>query len=240
MSERERFKYNTVRAVERALDILEFMTGGNYLSLAQISGAVKLHKSTVFHSLTTLMVRGYVEQERESGNYRLSTKLYKLGRKTLEQRNLRSEADPYLRNLRETIQEKVFLVAVHGQEVTSLGEENPGIITNAEELDIYQIVLAGVNRLRYLLEKPQDDPNQVTKIVLTQGFYIDDGGDTDGFRTVMAPIRNHLGLIMAILCVVGRNNQLPMARIMELGKLLKQISSEISGNLGFEGTEWRI
>lgn len=228
--EQERYKYNTVRSVERTLDIFEFMSEGEFYSLSQISKGVKLHKSTAFNLLTTLIVRGYVENN-QLGEYRLTTKTYRLGRHSLEFRDLWTEAQPIIRQLKQRVSQKVFLVRLEGISTVFEGEDDKGIVTSVEDLDLKKVILGGIQRLRNLLEDPED--GQTGNIVLAQGFYIDDGGEADGYRIVLAPIRNHLGILKAVICIAGVENEMPMDRILETGRILKEISGQISNYLGF-------
>lgn len=68
----------TVRAVERALDILMCFTKDSDLGLSEIAGAIGLHKSTVHRLLTTLEERGFVIRNPATDKYRLGLKIWEL------------------------------------------------------------------------------------------------------------------------------------------------------------------
>ena len=65
---------NTVQSVERTLDLLEALAETGEVGIAQLSGQVGLHASTVHRLLSTLIARGYVRQNPESGRYLLGLK----------------------------------------------------------------------------------------------------------------------------------------------------------------------
>ena len=68
-----------IQSVSRALDILEAFTASEgELGVTELSRRLKLHKNNVFRLLATLETRGYVEQDRESGNYRLGMKTFEV------------------------------------------------------------------------------------------------------------------------------------------------------------------
>ena len=61
-----------VQSVDRTLTILEVLSDYNDgLSITEISSLVNLHKSTVHRLLSTLIYKGYVEQEIETSRYKI-------------------------------------------------------------------------------------------------------------------------------------------------------------------------
>jgi IclR family acetate operon transcriptional repressor len=78
-------------------------------SLKDIAARVGLIKSSVFRILFTLKEIGYVEQVSESGRYRLTFKTRGLARRSIEQLTMCKLARPHLVNLRDRLQESVWL-----------------------------------------------------------------------------------------------------------------------------------
>ncbi|MEK5024450.1 MULTISPECIES: IclR family transcriptional regulator [unclassified Paenibacillus] len=69
----------TVRAVERALDILLCFTKENDdLSLTEIAAKIGLHKSTVHRLLTTLEEKGFLMRNESTEKYRLGMRIWEL------------------------------------------------------------------------------------------------------------------------------------------------------------------
>ena len=65
----------TVQVLERALDILEVLTGSpSGRGISEISGITRLPLSTVHRLLKVLKKRGYVSQDPESRKYLLQGK----------------------------------------------------------------------------------------------------------------------------------------------------------------------
>lgn len=73
MSERK-----TVRAVERALDILLCFLQRSSLSLTEIAELTQLNKSTVYRLLTTLEEKGFLIRDPETEKYRLGFRIWEL------------------------------------------------------------------------------------------------------------------------------------------------------------------
>jgi IclR family KDG regulon transcriptional repressor len=68
----------TVRAAERALDILLCFTSATELSLTEISKRTLLNKSTVHRLLTSLEIKGFLIRDPETDKYRLGFRLWEL------------------------------------------------------------------------------------------------------------------------------------------------------------------
>lgn len=68
----------TVRAVERALDILLCFTTRSDLGLTEIASQIGLHKSTVHRLMATLEDRGFVIRDAATEKYRLGIRIWEL------------------------------------------------------------------------------------------------------------------------------------------------------------------
>jgi IclR family transcriptional regulator, KDG regulon repressor len=89
-----------IQSVSHALDILEsFTKTDDELGVTELSKRLGLHKNNVFRLLATLEHRGYIEQNRETDNYRLGPKTLQLGSIFIEQRECRRQARPILEDL---------------------------------------------------------------------------------------------------------------------------------------------
>jgi len=106
----------TVRAVERALDILLCFTDSTDLSLTEISQRVRLHKSTVHRLLASLEGKGFVLRDPMSEKYRLGFRIWELSA------NLTRSDDPALillpemERLRDQLGETISLYVRDGLE----------------------------------------------------------------------------------------------------------------------------
>ena len=89
----------TVQSVERTLDILEALAEMGEVGIAQLSSSIGLHASTVHRLLATLISRGYVRQNTDSGRYLLGLKPLDVARAVKDHLDMRMEALPVLRHL---------------------------------------------------------------------------------------------------------------------------------------------
>lgn len=112
---------NTVQSVERVFDILELLSHEpKGLNLTKIGTSLDLHKSTVHRLLSVLRKRGYIEKEEESGHYRLGPGFVELASLFLNSIELKTEAEPHLRQLSQVTGQTVFLAMLQGTEVVYL------------------------------------------------------------------------------------------------------------------------
>lgn len=82
-----------IQSIERAAAILRLLAGGaRGLSLAEVSRSLELPKGTVLGILRTLQHVGFVEQDPESGRYRLGGGTLSLGTRYLDGNELRTRA----------------------------------------------------------------------------------------------------------------------------------------------------
>ncbi len=82
-----------IQSIERAAAVLRLMSGRTRrLSLAEVAGELGLPKGTVYGIMRTLLSVGFVEQDPESGKYRMGAALLHLGSSYLDGNELRTRA----------------------------------------------------------------------------------------------------------------------------------------------------
>lgn len=117
MVKREKANY-MIQSVSHAIDVLEELcNAGGETGVTELSKRLKLHKNNVFRLLATLELRGYVEQNPETEDYRLGVKALQMGQAYLLQSSLVSRATPVLKNLAESIGETCSLAILQNGQV---------------------------------------------------------------------------------------------------------------------------
>lgn len=79
-----------IQAVDRAIRILTVLQSARRMSLGEIATRLNLAPSTVHGIIRTLLAHGMVQQERDSGRYRLGPATLRLGNVYLDTLELRS------------------------------------------------------------------------------------------------------------------------------------------------------
>ena len=120
MPKREKSSY-TIKSVAHALDLLEEFSGDvRELGVTELSRRLKLHKNNIFRLLATLELKGYVEQNKETENYRLGLKSLELGQTYLQQMGLVRQTRPILEELAKKCNENAGLGIVRDNSVVYL------------------------------------------------------------------------------------------------------------------------
>ena len=117
MVKREKANY-LIQSVSHAIDVLEeLVKSGTEIGVTELSKRLKLHKNNVFRLLATLELRGYVEQNKDTEDYRLSVRCLQLGQSFIQQSTLVNRAFPILRQAADALGETVSFVTLKGTQV---------------------------------------------------------------------------------------------------------------------------
>ena len=84
------------------------------LGITALAKRLGIAKSTAHRLAATLMSEGLLEQDRDSGRYRLGIALVRLGALVRQRMDVSSEAKQFLYELRETTHESVHLAILDG------------------------------------------------------------------------------------------------------------------------------
>jgi DNA-binding IclR family transcriptional regulator len=124
--EERRTKYS-VPALEKALDVLEYLSEQAVpLTQAQLARALKRQAGEIFRMLACLESRGYLRREPATGAYSLTLKLFELSRIHSPYELLLKVAQPLMRTLSEALRESCHLSVIHQGRVLVLAQaESP-------------------------------------------------------------------------------------------------------------------
>ncbi|MFC5470792.1 IclR family transcriptional regulator [Cohnella suwonensis] len=241
----------TVRAVERALDVLLCFVSGHEWGLTEIAGLVGLHKSTVFRLLATLEDKGFVVRDAATEKYRLGLSVLELSA------NLSRSDDPSvvllpemerLRDqLNETISlyvrdrgERVRIQAVQSTQairrVATVGARLP-LFVGASSKVLLAFADAGV-RGAILAEAAwpaQLDRESFAKQlddILRVGYATSFEEREPGAAAVAAPIFNRSGKLVAALAVSGPSNRLTPDLMHEYAPAIIESAHRMGTRLG--------
>lgn len=262
----ERSKWPTrrdysIQSVVRGFNIVDTIAGAEEeIGAQQISTIVGLHISTVFRFLQTLVQNGVIEQNPQTGKYRLSLKLLAWGMQVLRQMDLRRDAIPLLRELNEKTRETVHM-SVYDRDAAIYIEklESPTPLRGFSDVGkgaplhctgVGKVLMAALSDReltdflkRYTLKR--FTPNTITQAtpmkrelarIRTQGFAIDNEEHEPGIRCVAAPIRNHTGKVIASISIAGRTTSVTPGRLHELIHTVQETAQKISTRLGYGKT----
>jgi IclR family transcriptional regulator, KDG regulon repressor len=225
---------HTVRAVERALDILLCFTENTELGLTEISRQVSLNKSTVHRLLASLEGKGFLIRDSVSEKYRLGFRLWELSA------NLKRDDDPAvlflpdMEKLRDQLGETISLYVRDGKErVRVQAVESKHTIRRVAPVGVRLPLAVGASSkvlvafsTRDVLEAVLNDPNwpepvnkeaylQQLELIRSNGYATSMEERETGTSAVSAPIFNRNGECVAALTVSGPVSRLTTEKMVE-------------------------
>jgi DNA-binding IclR family transcriptional regulator len=250
-------KYNFIQSLGRGLSILEqFSQGTRSLGITAIANRVGLPKSTCFGLLHTLQGLGYIQQDRETGQYSLGVKAFELGQAYITGVDLRSLSRPSLEQIVEKYQETVHLAISEGQRavyIDNVEASHAVTVTSrvGKECKLH-CTAAGKVLLAYMADEDRDevisrglerfttqtitDPQRLIDHlaqIREEGYAIDHQERNSGLRCVGAPVFNARGQAIAAISISGPNSRVTREKAAELGPVMRLAGLEISRKLGY-------
>jgi DNA-binding IclR family transcriptional regulator len=245
-------KNNTIRAVDRALEVLLcFSVDTPALSMTEISVMVGINKSTVHRLLATLEEKRFVRRDPETGIYRLGFQLLQMANLTLEDVNIRHVSLPFMRKLNEEFRETVDLAILDGDEVMFVDAlESPQRIKLAaapgQHLPAYNtasgkaiLSLLPEREIVWIYKKYNQESGPGFESNLEaflddlaetrqRGYALDCEGLEAGINAVGSPIRGVNNRPIASLAIAGPSYRLDLSLMHTIGKKLVAATKEIS------------
>ncbi len=255
---REKTDY-IIQSVVHALDILEsFRDIKGDQGVTELAGRLKLHKNNVFRLLATLETRGYIEQDRLTGNYRLGVKTFEMGQAFIAQTGLFKQARPVMDGLVRECNETVYVAVLRGDRVVYLDiaetTHSVRVANRVGTLLPAYCTAVGKAQLAYMSEAELDGilarprlqgytKNTITekdrlkahlKEVARKGYALDlEELEPDVF-CIGVPIMDHTGRTVAGMCVSGPGSRMGKRRMeTELMPLVKAAGAAVSRKLGY-------
>jgi IclR family transcriptional regulator, KDG regulon repressor len=247
-----------VKSVSRALDIVTIVSmkkGG--MGVTEISKQMDINKSSVYRILSTLVQYGYIDQDDETGRYKLGYKFLEISSKLLESIDLREEAKPFLQELENETNEVIHLVVYDQGEVvyieklegnetlrmhSKVGKRAPMHCTAVGKAILAHLptsVALGILERKGMVvhtDKTITDKDiftQELKQVKEKGFALDLEENEYDITCIAAPIFDHLGKVIAAVSISGPTIRMKDARLIQLQKRMILIGMQISARLGY-------
>lgn len=238
---------------DRVISILEFLAQTKRgFSVSEISRNLALPKSSTFLILATLVSRGYLQKNVQTGKYYFGVGLVKLSRKVLDNLDLRDIAKPFLHSLMKKTGLTVHLAVLADHEAVLIDRACPrGLSVGADWIGrTLDINCTGVGKalVAFLSE---DQFNQLTRAtsfarhnentivtfrglkrelarVRELGYALDDEEDEIGLRCIGTPIFDAEHGTVGAVSVAGTTEDIPLDRVPNLACTLKETATEIS------------
>ena len=257
---REKINY-LIQSVSHALDILEsFTKTEDELGVTELSKRLGLHKNNVFRLLATLEHRGYIEQNKQTENYRLGPKTLQIGATFIEQRECRRQARPILESFIVSSGETAFVAVLRSNKViymdsvetdktvravSRIGAMLPAHCTAVGKVQLSFLQPSEIERLYPEPTLPSCTEKSITsrdalladlKAAQERGYAMENEECDLDVRSVAVPIRDFSKNIVAPLGIVGPIGRLTDDRLEKSGaiKLLIESGKALSSKMGFQ------
>src|SRR5204863_9344278 len=196
------------------------------LGITTLATRLRLAKSTVHRLAATLTTSGFLEQNSDTGKYRLGVALFELGALVRRRMDVANEARPKLRELLEKTGETVQLGIVDHFSVlyvyemesrhairmaAAVGARAPlhctavGKVLLAHQPGDYvkQIIAHGLKPHTENTIIRRETLLETLAEVAAREYAVDDEESEPGLRAIAAPVRNHTGNVIAALGVAA-------------------------------------
>jgi len=248
-----------IHVIDRAAQILDcFGFDHRELSVSEIGIKTSLHRSTAHRILMALEYNDLIQQNSETGKYRLGIKLFKLGHQAVSHLNLREICRPFLTRIMNQTKETVHLAVLDNDQVLYLDKvEGPHALrmpsrvgrhipTHCTSLGKAMLSCLDDQKVRKIFRNQVLRPYTVNTVktvdrlltdlqmIRKRGFSVDNEEIEIGLRCVGAPIRDYTGAMVGAISVAAPSARFSLQKIPSVGKLVMAVAEEISEKLGYE------
>jgi IclR family KDG regulon transcriptional repressor len=248
-----------VQSLDRAFDILELLSREQHgLNLTEIGNRLDLHKSTVYRLLQALKERGYIDKSAQ-GSYRLGMEFIELSSLYLNNLELKTEAQPILRELSSLSGNTAFLATLQESEVvyidkmethnslrkySIIGQRAPlyctalgkSMLTGKTEEQIRSLYQE--RELQAFTERTIKSVDALVEEIETirrRGWSLDDEEYEQGLRCIGAPIRDYRDEVIAAVSTSGYASVITRERVEEVAGYVVKAARDISRRMGYRG-----
>jgi IclR family acetate operon transcriptional repressor len=247
---------NAVRSVDRAASLLLALgDSAGEAGVTELARRLGLHKSTASRLLATLERRGLVEQDEETGKYRLGLVVIRLAERAERTLDLRGIAMPELERLARLTRETTGLGALEGDQLLTVAQaDGPNLIAVGDwtgrstplhcvasgkvllaalaEREVLRVVRKGLaaytERTITELEPLLEELARVRR----RGYATAIGEFELGLNAIAAPVHDARGAVIAAVDIWGPAFRLTPRRIPELASQAREAAAAISVRLG--------
>jgi len=244
-------------SVANSIRLLTSFSGAeDELGITTLATRLRLAKSTVHRLAATLTSAGFLEQNSETGKYRLGVALFELGALVRRRMDVATEARPRLRELLEKTGETVQLGIVDHYSVLYVYEmESPRAIRMAAAVGaraplhctavgkvllafqpgdyVTQVIERGLTAYTPKTITRRDGVLGMLEEVRLRDHAVDDEESESGLRAIAAPVRNHNGAVIAALGVAAPVQRMSKKTMHTCVPSVIATANAVSARLGY-------
>jgi DNA-binding IclR family transcriptional regulator len=247
-----------IQSLERGFMVLEEVARHrDGITLSDLSRALGLHTSTLYHLTRTLVALGYLRTGPDDKRYRMGRGIYQIASACLDEAELSATVEPYLYRLATATGEAThFAIWERRKALILTRKEGPNALQITERAGtlrpvyctaIGKALLSGLTETSYdehvaeiefqpvtqnTLRDPQALRAQVER-VRREGIAYDDCEFNPEVRCMAAPVRDFRGRVLGAIGFSGPVWRLSLAGMGDFIEVTRAIAAEVSEHLGF-------
>ncbi|MCK4801868.1 MAG: IclR family transcriptional regulator [Anaerolineales bacterium] len=251
-------RYN-IRVIDRTINVLKLLSDGIPRTLTAISREISISSSTVFRILATLSSYNFIQKDDNTDEYKLGLACLELASTYLDSVDIRQQARPELKKLRDLTSETVHLAILDQMEVVYLdkfhtlhaigmmsshvGGRAPAYCTGLgkvmlayQDQDIVRAYYQENGMIEYTGKTITDVETLMKHLaqIRSQGFSKDDGEHEHDVRCLAVQIYDFSGSVVAAISISGPSERLnSIDQDHKLIGWIQQAGMEISKNMGY-------
>lgn len=250
--------HSTLSSVSNAARLLkEFGRGQRELGVTDLSRRLGIGKSTAHRLLNTLTEERLLEQDPETGLYRLGLIMHELGANVQASLDIHTAASPVMDQLRNITQETIQIAVLDGREVVyverrespqtirlfgRIGHRNDAHCTSTGKVLLAYLSSAELDAILLGWKLPKRTTHTVPdhaklraqlEQVRRQGYAENINESELGVASIAAPIRDFRGNVVAALSVAGPVQRLDGASLRRFNRHVIEAAAAISRRLGW-------
>ena len=250
--------HSTLSSVSNAARLLkEFGRGEREMGVTELSRRLNIGKSTAHRLLNTLTEERLLEQDPESGLYRLGLIMHELGANVQASLDIHTAASPVMDQLRNITQETIQIAVLDGREVVyverrespqtirlfgRVGHRNDAHCTSTGKILLAYLPTADLDTTLHGWKLKKQTPYTVSDQatlrqqldqVRRQGYAENVNESEIGLASIAAPIRDFRGNVVAALSVDGPIQRIDGASLRRYNRHVVEAAAAISRRLGW-------
>lgn len=247
---------NPIQVAGRLFEALELLASQGPMGLMEISGKLKLNKSTVHRVLNSLIYMGYVRQNEKNGKYEMTFKIVDIANQVMRKVDIVNLTRPYLRQLMELTQETVHLVEQDGtdavyidkvesfsngiQMISRIGSRVPlycsgvgkALAACMSEAEVHELwERSHIVRITDHTITDYEKYVEELKITRQRGYAVDNEENESGVRCVAASLNDHAEQIRYAFSISAPVSRMGDERIQELATYILNTKEQIEKEL---------
>ncbi|TXH18157.1 MAG: IclR family transcriptional regulator [Mycobacterium sp.] len=248
-----------MQSVDRALYVLELLARRGEAGVTELASDIGVHKSTVSRLLAALEDRELVEQAFERGKYRLGFGILRLANAVSGRLDVTRQGREICERLALEVGETVNIAVLRSEYAVNVdqargpaaisthnwvGELTPLHATSSGKVllafmsaDARRALLADAGLRRFTehtITSAERLEAQLQDVPRT-GYVLSLEELEHGLNAVAAPIRDHLGGVIAALSVSGPAYRLTAERVREIAPTVVAAADDVSRRMGYRG-----